>query len=64
MTSGETDAVTDTDEDTLLEGLIPQAAEHLAEQHAQDYNSEVGRARFLTWLTAESGAAHCLDVGP
>ena len=35
-------------EDSFLAGLIPQVAEHLAEQHADDFDAEAGKARFLT----------------
>jgi cell division inhibitor SepF len=50
MTAGKNDDAASTREDAFLAGLIPQAAEHLAEQHAGDFDSAVGRARFLTWL--------------
>jgi hypothetical protein len=41
-------------EDSFLAGLIPQAAEHLAEQQAGDFDAETGQARFLTWLAAHT----------
>jgi cell division inhibitor SepF len=49
-TAGKNDDAGRAQEDTFLAGLIPQAAEHLAEQHAGDFDAEAGRARFLTWL--------------
>jgi len=41
-------------EDAFLTALIPQAAEHLAEQHAGSFNIEVDQTRFLTWLAAHT----------
>lgn len=50
------DDATKTREDSFLNQLIPQVAEHLAGQHAGDFDAEASRARFMTWL-----AAHTID---
>ncbi len=50
MTAGKNDDAARAREDTFLAELIPQTAEHLAQQHAGDFDAEAGRARFLTWL--------------
>jgi hypothetical protein len=50
MTAGKNDDADRAREDAFLAELIPQAAEHLAEQHAGDFDAAAGRARFLTWL--------------
>ena len=41
-------------EDTFLDGLVPQVTEHLAEQRAQDFDTEASQSRFLTWLAANT----------
>jgi RNA polymerase sigma factor (sigma-70 family) len=41
-------------EDSFLAELIPQVAEHLAEQHAGDFDADAGAARFVTWLAAHT----------
>jgi RNA polymerase sigma factor (sigma-70 family) len=52
--TGKNDDAARTREDSFLAELIPQVAEHLAEQHAGDFDAEAGQARFLTWLTAHT----------
>jgi hypothetical protein len=54
MTPGKNDDAATTRQDMFLAGLIPQAAEHLAEQHAGDFDAEAGQTRFLTWLTTHT----------
>jgi hypothetical protein len=55
MMAGKNDDAASTREDQFLAGLIPQAAERLAEQHAGDYDIEAVLARFSTWLAAHTG---------
>ena len=54
MTKRKNDDAASIREDSFLAGLIPQVAEHLAEQHAGDFDAEAGAARFLTWLAAHT----------
>jgi hypothetical protein len=54
MTAGRNDDAASASEDQFLGELFPQAAEHLAEQHAGDFDAEGGRARFLAWLAAHT----------
>jgi DNA-binding transcriptional MerR regulator len=54
MMTGKDDDAAAIREDSFLDELIPQVAEHLAEQCAGDFDAEDGRARFRTWLTAHT----------
>jgi class 3 adenylate cyclase len=54
MMTGKDDDAASIREDSFLAELVPQVAEHLAEQHAADYDAEDGRGRFLTWLAAHT----------
>ncbi len=54
MMTGKDDDAANIREDSFLAELVPQAAEHLAEQHAGDYHAEDGRSRFQTWLEAHT----------
>jgi len=54
MMKGKNDDAASTREDSFLAELIPQVAEHLAEQHAVGFDAEAGETRFLTWLAAHT----------
>ena len=54
MMTGKDDDATSIREDSFLAELVPQAAEHLAEQHAGDYDAEDGRIRFQSWLAGHT----------
>jgi RNA polymerase sigma factor (sigma-70 family) len=54
MMKGKNDDAASAREDSFLAELIPQIAEHLAEQHADDFDAEAGEMRFLTWLAAHT----------
>jgi RNA polymerase sigma factor (sigma-70 family) len=54
MMTGKDDDAANSREDSFLAELVPQAAEHLAGQHAGDYDAEDGRSRFQTWLEAHT----------
>src|SRR5208283_3729366 len=54
MMTGKNDDAASGREDSFLAELVPQVAEHLAEQHAGDFDAVVGRTRFLTWLAAHT----------
>ncbi len=54
MMAGKDDDAATIREDSFLGELIPQVAEHLAEQHAGDFDAEDGRARFRSWLAAHT----------
>jgi Protein of unknown function (DUF4230) len=54
MMTGKNDDAAATREDSFLGGLVPQVAEHLAERHALDFDTEAGQARFLAWLAAHT----------
>jgi DNA-binding transcriptional MerR regulator len=54
MMTGKDDDAATIREDSFLGELIPQVAEHLAEQHAGDFDAEVGQARFRIWLAAHT----------
>jgi repressor LexA len=41
-------------EDSFLAEVVPQVAEHLAEQQARSFDADAGQARFLTWLAAHT----------
>ncbi len=54
MMTGKNDDAASSREDSFLAELVPQVAEHLAEQHAGDFDADAGRTRFLTWLAAHA----------
>lgn len=54
MMTGKDDDAASIREDSFLAELVPQAAEHLAGQHAGDYDAEDGRARFQSWLAGHT----------
>ena len=64
MITGKDDDAASSREDSFLAELVPQAAEHLAGQHAGDYDADAGRARFLAWLArhTEGPAAPALGA--
>ena len=54
MMTGKNDDAARAREDSFLGELIPQVTEHLAARHAGDFDAEVGRARFMTWLSSHT----------
>ena len=62
--TGKHDDAASIREDSFLAELIPQAAEHLAEQHAGNFDAEASRARFLTWLAGHTKepASHVVGI--
>ncbi len=64
MMTGKNDDAASTREDSFLTELIPQVAEHLAEQRARDFDTEASQARFLTWLTAHTKKPAASRISP
>lgn len=54
MVTGKNDDAARAREDSFLGELIPQVTEHLAAQHSGEFDTEAGRARFVTWLAAHT----------
>jgi 8-oxo-dGTP pyrophosphatase MutT (NUDIX family) len=54
MMTGKDDDAPNIREDSFLAELVPQAVEHLAEQHAEDYDAEGGQSRFQAWLAGHT----------
>jgi hypothetical protein len=52
--TGKNDDSTYAREDSFLAELVPQVTEHLAAQHARDFDADAGQARFEAWLTAHT----------
>jgi RNA polymerase sigma factor (sigma-70 family) len=52
--TGKNDDAASFREDSFLDGLVPQVAERLAEQHAGSFDAEAGLARFQIWLDAHT----------
>ena len=64
MMSGKNDDTAQAREDSFLAELIPQVTEHLAAQHAEDFDAETGQARFETWIAANTDKAAVPAEGP